>query len=127
MHEFQSKQKARRMLYSPVAGVAFFILLVLLVKASWGIYAKSGASVEARSISEKQYNELVERQDFINKEIKRLRTTEGVEEEIRNKFSVAKPGETMVVIVPADVPEAMPEEKSFLQKFWYNIQHKLKI
>ena len=36
---------------------------------------------------------------MLSSEIERLKTKDGIEEEIRNKFNVVKPGEHLVVIV----------------------------
>jgi cell division protein FtsB len=127
MLEFQRKQKTRHILFSKGAIIICLIMCFFLGKGVLGLYSKAQASAEARKVSEHELQELQERTDFVEGEISRLRTTEGVEREIREKFSVAKPGEELVVVVPA-TPEEAPEIKPSLFKriwektktLWYN-------
>ena len=49
--------------------------------------------------SSRELQNIQDREVFLNSEINRLSTDEGVEEEIRSKYSVAKPGEELIVIV----------------------------
>lgn len=53
-------------------------------------------------------------------EIDRLETARGVEEEIRKKYSVVKPGEEMVVVVDAPEPlvDNTEDEPGFLKRSW---------
>lgn len=57
------------------------------------------------------------RETNLNKEIERLNTTEGIEESVRDKFQVVKPGEKMVIIVDDDKKEN-PSDEQKDHGFW---------
>ena len=99
MIDFQQKRQLNKVIYSKVT---FFVLLVLVFfmgKATYGIYKKTTISASNYAAVEKGYQNLKTRKDMLESEIDRLQTERGVEEEIRSRFSVAKPGETVVTIV----------------------------
>ncbi len=61
------------------------------------------------------------RKDMLNSEIGRLKTDNGVEEEIRSKFNVAKPGETVVVVINGSSSTSSQNSsgnKGFWASFW---------
>ena len=120
MVDFQQKKKIRKVIYSRITIVVLFIAIVFLAKSVYDIFLKERMSAEDVSIVKKDYNSLETRQNMLKTEIDKLNTKEGVEEEIRGKFSVAKPGETVVVIVDSTSSTSSDStngQKSFWQKF----------
>ncbi|MDQ3014243.1 MAG: septum formation initiator family protein [bacterium] len=99
MREFQEKKRFRRYLYSKGAVAILLVLVFFFGRASWGVYKKeqeSGANAAQAQVSLKR---LEDRQKILTDELNRLKTDEGIEEEIRSKFGVSKPGEQVVIIV----------------------------
>jgi len=74
-------------------------LVVYSLYSTFEVWQKKEESEEFRNVSERKLSELQSRYDGLEKDLERLETPEGVEEEIRSKFSVAKAGENVVVIV----------------------------
>jgi len=120
MVDFQQKKKIRKVIYSRITIVVIFIAIIFLAKAVYDIFEKQRMSAEDVAIVEKDYGSLKTRQSMLKSEIDKLNTSEGIEEEIRGKYSVAKPGETVVVIVDSTSSTSTSLEsssKSLWQKF----------
>ena len=102
MLEFQAKKRFRKVLFSKGVIIAIVILGAFMARATWNVYKKERASSANAFEAEKELNKLHDRQLLLNFEISRLSTDQGIEEEIRSKYSVIKPGENMLVIVDKD-------------------------
>ena len=102
MREFQDKKRVRKFLYSKGVVAVLAVFVLILAHATWGVYQKEQESQTAAAASESELGKLQDRQAVLQSEIARLKTDEGVEEEIRSKFSVAKPGEDLIIIVNPD-------------------------
>ncbi len=120
MKDLQRKRKIRKTLYS--RGVLFGLLLVLIVvsKATISLYAKERESQKNLSLAETNLSTLSLREARLQGDIARLKTSEGIDAEIRAQFQVAKPGEKMVVLVDdrKKEAEAPAEQKSLVTKFF---------
>ena len=99
MFDFQQKRKIKKVIYSRITIFILLIVVILLARSTYQIFKKERLSSASYSEVKKEYDSLKGRQTMLDSEIARLKTENGVEEEIRSKFSVAKPGETVVVIV----------------------------
>lgn len=121
MREFQAKKKVRRVLYSKGVIALMLIVFVFLANATWSVFKKERASAANVIQAKREYDKLNERNVTLNSEIKRLSTNEGIEEEIRSKYSVSKPGEHMLVIVDNATTTASttPEKTSW----WKRVRH----
>lgn len=118
MLEFQRKRNKRKILYSKLSVLVLCIFSIMLLKGAIGLYSKAQASSEARQISENELKELTKRKAFVESEISRLRTSEGIEKEIREKFSVAKPDEELVVMIASAVEPVPMIKQSLFNKIW---------
>lgn len=98
MREFQEKNKLDRLLYSKVVIGLLSVVLFVFLNALWGTYSKYNETKESREVALKGMGELKEREEAIKKEIERLKSYRGVEEEIRKKFGFVKAGERVIVI-----------------------------
>jgi cell division protein FtsB len=102
---FWEKRSYRRFMYSRASLVVILAVVVLLGRAAFVMYGKER---EARRNAAAAAEELVavkEREEYLEKEIARLETERGVEEEIRKKFRVVKEGEQLIVLVDSPSPE----------------------
>lgn len=122
MKEFQQKTRFRKLIFSPAAAGIIVIVLVFLILATFNVYKKSKQANLKRDEAKEQLKDLEERKEYLVGEIERLQSVLGIEEEIRNKFQFAKPGETTVVIIDEnkDEPATVDEEnkKTFWQKLF---------
>ena len=115
MLEFKKKQKIKKWLYSP--WIIFILLFILLIglDAVWNIYKKEQISKNNLVLAQQNLDKLKSRYDILKSDVDWLITPEGIEEEIRNKFSVVKEGEQVAIIVeskntPTTTPEVLKTE-----------------
>ncbi len=125
MDHFRERHKLKKRIYSRTTRVILFIILALLVKPTWNIYAKHRESVENVERARQELNELRVKQAELTQKINDLQTGEGKDRAIREKFGVAKEGETFVVIVKGKEGEAtstVVEKKSFFGNVWSSVK-----
>ncbi len=118
MLEYQRKRKVKKMAYSKISIGILLVFIVLLSKGVYGVYSKALESKQNKYIAQIEYDNLAAREAVIVAQIAELRTDEGLEKEIREKFNVAKEGEKMLVLLEeekeAQSKELSQEEQSSL-------------
>lgn len=93
------------------------VILFVVAKATWNVYAKEQSSNEKRDRVVAELQMLKERERTLTASITRLSTDEGVEAEIRENYRLAKPGEQLVVIVDERQKEVV-EDKGAIRSVW---------
>lgn len=123
MHEFQQKQKIRRMLYSRKSLIIALIVTAFFLRGAWGVWEKASESRMKLGDAEARLRVAESRQAVLSQNIERLNTPEGIEHEIRDRFSVKKPGEDVVLVVEPTVSTTTdsPEPQSTWSKItaWF--------
>lgn len=99
MRKFQDRRKFRKLIFSSLSFALLLIVSVLLVNATFKVYVKNNNAVEKNEKVKAQITELEERKRKLEAELARLQTQNGIEEEIREKFNMQKPGEQVLTIV----------------------------
>lgn len=99
MKELQRRQKIRQILYSWPSIVVMALIAFFLIKGAFGVMVKERESARRVDDLEAKFGELNTRETELNEDISRLGTERGVEEEIRDKFSVTREGEFVAIIV----------------------------
>ena len=102
MIDFQQKKKINKIIHSKVFFVIFLIIIIFLGRSTYDIFTRYELSKNNYLSVKKDYDNLKTREEMLNNEIERLKTESGIEEEIRGRFSVAKPGEIVVTVVDAN-------------------------
>lgn len=102
MREFQEKRRIKRYLFSPPVILVLAIAVALMVKATWNVYSKQQVSREKLELAHEELRKLKEREAMLASSIGKLGTEEGVEEEIREKFRMAKEGEHLIVVLDSE-------------------------
>lgn len=122
MHEFRQKRRPLRFYYSNVLIFFLFIILVLVAKGVWNIYIKERLAIADKIERGADIASLKSREAFLEKELNRLKTENGVEREIREKFNVKKDGENVAVIVYATATDdGLDKESSIIDNLtsWF--------
>lgn len=119
MLDFEEKKYIKKLIYSRVSISIFLILLVLVMKGSWSAYKDEQFTRTNKEIAERELDELKAREKLLASQINSLGTAEGRERELRNKFSVAKEGEKIIMIVDSkeDYNYNNTQENSFWRSF----------
>lgn len=86
-------------LFSQLAIILLVVVLVLTLIGTWRVYEKASLAREQKKLAEKELGDLKVRQADLEAKLSALKTERGQEEEIRQRFSVAKKGESVVVVV----------------------------
>jgi cell division protein FtsB len=110
-------KKKKIYVYSTIVILA--VLLFFVGRGVSGIYEKNRVSAQRRADLNAELKELQDRRDELESMIDSLQTERGLEEEIRTKFQVSKPGEKSVILVDPDTSgeEEDVEEKSAWESF----------
>jgi cell division protein FtsB len=93
------KREEYRFWHSPLFLVVLFLIVLLFAYNMIGLIAKERETTKNKISELNKIDDLQKRDDTLSANIAKLKTSEGIEESIRDKFQVVKPGEQMVVIV----------------------------
>ncbi|NOY35921.1 MAG: hypothetical protein GXP44_03355 [bacterium] len=127
MKEFQKKRKIRGALFSPFTLTLLALLFVFLLVSAAGVYRKSKMASSKSDEVKVKIERLKERKSELEKELNRLRSGFGREEELRKKFNLRKPDEKVLIIADKDgkpkekTPEANPP--GFFPRVWQALEN----
>ncbi|MFH1626879.1 MAG: septum formation initiator family protein [bacterium] len=118
MKNFQQKKQFHKIIYSKLSIIILLILIIFLIKPTYNIYKKSKLSSDNYNEIKKNYENLENRKNMLESGINKLKTDNGIEEEIRSKFNVAKSGETVIKIInsSSSVSTSTNKQKNFWEK-----------
>ena len=117
MDELQRKQRSKRLLYSIPSLCLLTILTFLLAKGALGVLGKERDSADRINLLEAKAAVLTGRQTELEEGIEKLKTEEGITEEIKQKFSVERAGEHVAIIV--DEREKASSTGVLEEKSWW--------
>jgi cell division protein FtsB len=118
MAQFNKKKNQRKLWHSPIVLAIIFCLLVVFAYNMIGLIEKAIDTSKKKNLQVETINTLNTRQTELSARIAKLSTDEGIEESIRDKYQVAKVGESIVTIVdqqPSTIPPYSTTEK---HGFW---------
>ena len=120
MRALRNNRQLKRLLYSWPVLVLLFAVAFLMVRATWSAYQKEAVSLEGLKETKSEWQRLSDREAELNVAVERLETPRGLEEEIREKFSVAKEGEKMAIVVEGNSTREKETvvEDNFLRRLW---------
>ena len=98
MIEFKKKEKYH-FWHSPLALSILFLILVFFAYNMIGLIEKERETSKQKEISLTKLDNLKNREQTLTNDISKIKTEEGIETAIREKYQVAKAGEKMVQIV----------------------------
>lgn len=121
MKEFQEKKRFRKIIFSKGMLFVLFLLILLLSFSLAKMYIKSRQAVVKNEEAKKDLAETEKRMTDLERDINRLQSESGIEEEIRKNLNMSKPGEEVLVIVDKKEENDKIEEESkkrFFEKIW---------
>lgn len=114
MLEFESKRKLKKRIYSKLTLIILSLVFLFLATGTWDIYQKQREVKKDLSMTENKLNESLKQKEMIKEKIERLDTNVGLEEALRENYSLAKEGEKAIFLIDEEEPPLPPvEEKSF--------------
>lgn len=99
MKNFQEKNKWRKIMQSKPALIFLFIIALLFLWSIVNLFGKMQETITNKKIAEEKIITLQNDKEKLSLDIKNLQTEKGIEENIREKFGLAKEGEGMIVVV----------------------------
>ena len=120
MLPFQERKKFRKILYSKATLVVLLVMVVFVARGAWQIHEKAVIARAERDEAARALAELQNRTTELQASLGRLRSGQGIEEELRQKFTVAKPGEEVVVVVDESAKKS-ENGTSQSKSFWESI------
>ncbi len=102
MLEFQEKRKIKKLIYSKITLVILIILIIFMLKTVWGVYQKERLTKENLTKTNNNLSTLLVREKMLSSGIDKLKTDNGIEQEIREKYGLVKPGEEVIILVDRD-------------------------
>ena len=119
MKETQVKHRPKKpFVYSWFFLFVMLVVVVLLARGTWDIYMKERESRHNAAQIKLELQALAERHESLKKQTEELKTEQGVEKALREKFPVSKQSEKVIVIVDEKEKEEVPEEKGVFGAFW---------
>jgi len=112
MKSFQKQRGFKNIIHSTPVLIFLGILLLFFAWSMVGFVGKLEATRENRKIAEEKIAELNKEKTQLSTDIAKLKTEEGVEASIRDKFGLAKDGEGVIVIVDDKAESKATETKS---------------
>lgn len=113
----------KRLIYRVVAWVivlALFGIATGIGLTTWRIYSRGEEARVAHENAAASVKALEARKIALETSLEKLQTDRGVEEEVRKRFQVAKPGEEVIVLVGADTG-ALSTESELKDDFWASL------
>ncbi len=121
MLEFQEKKRIKRMFYSRPVSALLLLAVLFLGNVVWGMYDTYREARGKAELASAKQAELAARKAELEEKIARLETPRGQEEAIREKYLVAKEGESVIVLVdapPATTSGSLPKKRGFWAGFF---------
>lgn len=121
MREFHKKNTTKKILYSIPSVIILTILLFFVARGVYAVYLKENDSQVEVDRVQQQMGQLQSRYAAIQQDSDRLKSTDGVEAEIRTKFDVVKEGEGVIVVVDRNTPTIQEDKRGTLTRFWDSV------
>lgn len=127
MFDFHEKRKIKALVYSWPMIIVLLVPIGFLSVSVYERYQKERETREKRVEQQAELELLEARAARLEEKVEHAKSDEGIEEEIRSRYDVAKEGETVVVIVEEEQSDTREhttlqtkEKKSFFDwlKFW---------
>ena len=121
MIPFQERKKLRKILYSKTSLVILAVLLFMVADGAWQVYQKARIARDERDRAARSLQDLQTRNAELSASLARIQSAEGVDEDVRQKFAVAQPGEDVVIVVDDSSKKSENSEASTTTGFWAHL------
>lgn len=107
MEDFQRIKKIRKRIYSRTTFLVLCIITILIVKGTLGVIKKQKESEDDLLRARLYLKSLEKREAELSSSMSYLKTSQGVEREVRDKFSVARDGEEVILVIEEEGGEGV--------------------
>lgn len=110
-------------MYSKITLIALVVIFVAVTIGAWHVYQKAEVARTERDISKRALVDIQSRTVELEASLARLKSVRGIEEEVRQKYTVARQGEEIVVVVDEQAKKSENGGTSNSDGFWQRITH----
>ncbi len=110
----------KKIAYSRWTIALLIISACAMIHVLWSAYTRKVLSMHNSARIEQDLVEIKQRKVVVSENIAALKTEDGVEREIRQKFNVIKPGESVFVLVDAQ-DETSTQSVTVKKSWWQRI------
>ena len=110
MLPFQGRKKFRKILYSKATILVLLVILVFVARGAWRIHGKATIARAERDRVALALAEIGGREAELQSSLLLRKTDQGIEDEIRQKFTVARSWEEVVVVVDESAKKGKNDE-----------------
>ena len=121
MIPFQERKKIRKIVYSKVTLFVLTGVLFVVSVGAWRVHQKALVAMTERDISARALADSESRMKELQISLARLNSNQGMEEEVRQKYTVALPGEEVVVVVDENAKKSENGEVPVSNGWWQKI------
>ncbi len=114
----KEKRNNYKFWHSPIALVVLFFILIFFSYSMIDLIKKEKETSEIKELTLDEINTLEEKKTSLSNDILKLKTEEGREEIIREKYPVVKEGEKMVTIVDEEINDSSGQSGKVNHGFW---------
>ncbi len=108
MREYEQRYTPARLLLRRTILIGLVVIFVALAQGTWHAYLKERETKAGRQRAEDELVHLKKRFSDLESKVYRLKTDQGVEEELRAQFNVGHPGEQLIIVVNPEEGNATP-------------------
>ncbi|OHA84272.1 MAG: hypothetical protein A2937_03420 [Candidatus Yonathbacteria bacterium RIFCSPLOWO2_01_FULL_47_33b] len=121
MLPFQERKQFRKILYSKASIFVVFVVFVFVARGAWHVHQKAEIARAERDGAVRVLAELQERNEALEASLGRLKSDQGIEDEVRQKYAVARPGEEVVVVVDDSGKKGKNGDEALQKSFWQRL------
>ncbi len=112
-----------QLVYSKVTILITVFFIIVLIPGVYGIYKKVSESEKDRKAAERELADLETREQMLVLKVDRGNTDRGLEEQIREKYNVAKEGESVIVLVDKPIAASTTQnEANVFKAVWQRLK-----
>ncbi len=116
-------KKPLRKSVSPFVWLGILGLVILVAQGAWNVYQKKIESANTLARVQHEIDDMQNRKTVLSAQLERIKSPEGVEEEIRSRFQVSKEGEKVLIITDVnDSDQTSTSSKGFFENAYDKIR-----
>ena len=94
-------------------------LLIALSAVTWRVFSRAEEARVAKHAAEEELADLIKRKASVEESLSKLSTERGIEEVVRSRYQLAKPGEAQIILVAAK--EGAPTSTADVSGSWWDV------
>ena len=129
MREFKKRRNKKEEIVAfaikSVGAIVLALVTVFLMRAAWGMYYKMAAASKAQDEAQSQLASVGAQKSGVNATLTEITSARGVEQQIRERYGVVKPGEGEIDVIRSTTASTTAPVSD--NRWWIRIWHTLMV